>query len=926
MRLRRVLPVGLACVILGSALYVSAGVLDRVMTTVGSVRLALLPGWPAWVAFVAVAVLAFWTLHRRLTRERPATVEGGSVAEVAGLVLAAGVLLLPYVPWLPDRLPALQVLAGPFRLVVWLLLVTQLVWVLWRPSSGVLARVRSVGLNRLAVLAGLVTFVAGAAAAVRLTATPVYPGGDEPHYLVIAQSLWRDGDLAIENNHRRGDYREYYPQDLEPHYLTRGVDGVIYSIHPVGLPVLLAPVYAAGGYPLTVVLLLGLAGMAAAWMWRWTARCLQDPQAAAFGVAAVVGSAPFLLNSFAVYPEIAAALAAVLAFTTALSLGRGATPQLACVAGVAVATLPWLSTKYAPMSAALVAVACARVFVAWPPFSLRFTRQATLAGAGVLVPYVLSVAAWFLFFHRYWGMPLPQAPYGALVQTDLKNMIFGVPGLLFDQEYGLLPYAPVYALAATGLAMMWRAGSEARRHALEVAVVGAALLATVGAFRIWWGGSASPGRPLASGLLLLVLPIASAFRAAEPGTARRAAQHLLMWTGMGVTLTLVAAQEGGLINNGRDGSSALIEFLSPLWEAWALVPSFIHHEVGTAALHALAWISCAAAAAIVLRRVKTSTRGSASATAFAVYATAVVASMLVVPLLPNDPPQPRVDLGTRARLAALDGFDRAARPVAILYDPLRVVPSDAVPPLLALHVNAGARRDRQPVRLLHNGRFSVPAGTYRVDGVWAEEPTLPSGPSIVELQLGRIGPPLERWSFDAAASPTWQRRISLPLDASFLGFRGGTDVERALARLTITPIAIEDKGTRPRTSPVLAAGRYADWWVFFHDEQSFPEPSGFWTAGGRTTSVTVASSGPASSAASLRLHPGPQPNRVKLTGYGWTQEMSVQPGAPVTVTLPESARGVVSMQIAAATGFVPSEVDPRAADRRRLGVWVEIVK
>ncbi len=67
---------------------------------------------------------------------------------------------------------------------------------------------------------------------------------------MIAQSLWRDGDLKIENNHTRGDYREYFfaNQDLAPHFLRRGVDEEIYSVHPIGMPVMVAPVYAAGGY------------------------------------------------------------------------------------------------------------------------------------------------------------------------------------------------------------------------------------------------------------------------------------------------------------------------------------------------------------------------------------------------------------------------------------------------------------------------------------------------------------------------------------------------------------------------------------------------------------------------------------------------------------------------------------------------------
>lgn len=35
-----------------------------------------------------------------------------------------------------------------------------------------------------------------------MTDTALFPGCDEPHYLVITQSLLHDGDLKIEGNHR----------------------------------------------------------------------------------------------------------------------------------------------------------------------------------------------------------------------------------------------------------------------------------------------------------------------------------------------------------------------------------------------------------------------------------------------------------------------------------------------------------------------------------------------------------------------------------------------------------------------------------------------------------------------------------------------------------------------------------------------------
>ena len=68
--------------------------------------------------------------------------------------------------------------------------------------------------------------------------------------------------------------------------------------------------------------------------------------------------------------------------------------------------------------------------------------------------------------------------------------------------------APVYILAATGLWHMWTAGGALRRQAIEITVIFVALLATVGAFGIWWGGASAPSRPIASGLA----PAAAAHR------------------------------------------------------------------------------------------------------------------------------------------------------------------------------------------------------------------------------------------------------------------------------------------------------------------------------------------------------------------------------------------------------------------------------
>jgi hypothetical protein len=61
-------------------------------------------------------------------------------------------------------------------------------------------------------LAGALVAVVSSLAAVNFQEW--LPGGDEPHYLIITQSVMRDGDLQIENNHKNGDYLAYYLSEL----------------------------------------------------------------------------------------------------------------------------------------------------------------------------------------------------------------------------------------------------------------------------------------------------------------------------------------------------------------------------------------------------------------------------------------------------------------------------------------------------------------------------------------------------------------------------------------------------------------------------------------------------------------------------------------------------------------------------------------
>src|SRR5688572_28774504 len=256
-----------ACAITGLALYVTRGVLDQTVTAGGVVRFAMLPPWQALAGFLCLGGLLLLVIDQLNAPTGTTTLRRPRLGELVLPLFSLVVLLLPFAPVIPDRWPALQALAGPLGALVWLVVAALQVWTLWQYRLITARAIERWSVTAITIALFVATVAVAGLAAQKLTGTSLFPSGDEPHYLVMAQSLWRDGDLRIENNHQRGDYLEYYPSDLEPHYITRGANGEIYSIHPVGIAVILAPIYALAGYAGSVWFLIAIGALAVALAW-----------------------------------------------------------------------------------------------------------------------------------------------------------------------------------------------------------------------------------------------------------------------------------------------------------------------------------------------------------------------------------------------------------------------------------------------------------------------------------------------------------------------------------------------------------------------------------------------------------------------------------------------------------------------------------
>src|SRR5438067_1728561 len=410
------------------AFWLSAGTLTVANGGPGAPRIALLPA-PAWLALLAAAGLVLVLVIR------PAATRVG--------VLALSFFIL--LPWIPLPLPyAVFVWTGPLRFWLWLAIAAALTVPLVRRIAPPTFARFATDPRRAPWLAATVAACAYLAAAWQVF--PRLPAGDEPHYLVITQSLLKDHDLEIENNHRQGDYHAYYGGDLKPDYLRRGRNREIYSIHAPGLPAIVAPAFALFGYPGVIVLLALASGGATALTWSAVWRMTGDAASSWFGWAAVALSVPFFFQSFVAFPDGPGAILVMIGIAAMLA-GRDASERFLLATAVALAILPWLHTRFAVLAVVLGVLIAAR--------NVAATDIVRRAAALFVIP-ALSAVAWFWFFYEIYGTPNPAAPYGHYTQSSVGNLARGIPGLLFDRQFGLMPNAPVYICAVLGLVAMSR--------------------------------------------------------------------------------------------------------------------------------------------------------------------------------------------------------------------------------------------------------------------------------------------------------------------------------------------------------------------------------------------------------------------------------------------------------------------------------------
>jgi hypothetical protein len=887
------------------AAWLSQGTLA--VTALDGPRIALLPiSVTAFLICAAVAAATFGVARA-----------GASLApfSLLGLIVLA---------WLPVPLPSVVLMwAGSIRWLVW---------------TGVAVIVASSLVSRrpqlltMSSLAGLVRerprTVAGAAAFVLFTASgwfvsPSVPGGDEPHYLVITQSLLLDHDLQIENNHLRGDYHAYWAGPLAPHYIKRGRNNAIYSIHAPGLSAVVAPAFAIGGYRGVVLFLLLVAACGSALSWHVAWLTTRREPAAWFGWAAVTLSATVIFHSFAVYPD---GLGAWIVLTGVWALLRAEQEKESgservlpwMLHGAALALLPWLHSRFALLAGALGGLILLRLSTAKNP--------AGKAVAFLSIPTV-SAMAWITFFLVIYGAFDPSAPYGSTREFSVEFIPGGLTGLLFDQRFGLIANAPVFAFAIVGIGLMLRAKvTGGRRLALELLFVIVPYLLTATSYAMWWAGWSAPARFADPAVPILAIPCAVAWLAIQSRATRTIAAGSLALTGF-LSAVLVTTDGGRLAYNTREATALWLDWASRLTALGEGVPAWFRGREGVFARDVGIWIAALLIAWWIARVVDHASslrdRSRFATVVAAAYACVVSLAISVLWGLHG------VN-GITAAPAQLDALRRVAggeRLLAMGVTPPAILSTSDLLPMIQVEANSrvqlppgpgrrgmpsgGMGRDEQPLVAFP----AIPAGRYRV----LARTRAPGGWMMLGVgqdQFAIFSGPLP-W-------PAQPIEITLPVTVRALVVRGDEEARRTIRSVVIEPLALgsSDPGIAGRVA--RRAVKYQNSTVYFLDEQSFAEPEAFWVGGSRATTIVIAPD-QARASIPMTVRNAPVDNRVTVTSDQWREELTLAPGEERAIQIPLApGRRAAVVTIATTSGFRPAESVPDSRDQRFLGAFLQI--
>jgi hypothetical protein len=353
------------------------------------------------------------------------------------------------------------------------------------------------------ILTALFVFMAVTTAYV----TVIYPPtGDEPHYLTIAQSIGNDLDVNLENQYMTDKtYRSFYPVELpyESLHTAIGKDGKgMYSNHNAGVSFLMAPFLKVGGRLGVGLLMNALCAILGTFLFLFLRHIKISVQTSVFTSIIFSITSPVLMSSSLALTEIPAALLILFCAVYMYCIyGKDDGFYDIDIAGIrikhasviyflSIGAMTWLHSKLIFMSVIFYAVY----------YVLTIRKKKYIFKMEILNNLSLGVVAvcFGLYYFLIYGKSAATGSVSILKNNsfffifDIWNFIKSFFAIMFDRNYGIIIYNPLFIISIWGALLAWQ------KKNFRLLIIFLITVPYYSIFLFWsdWTGSMIPARQM----------------------------------------------------------------------------------------------------------------------------------------------------------------------------------------------------------------------------------------------------------------------------------------------------------------------------------------------------------------------------------------------------------------------------------------------
>ena len=325
--------------------------------------------------------------------------------------------------------------------------------------------------------------------------------GDEPHYLVMSSGIVKYGSFEQTAPYKdEFKNREIYKHGLAPEGAQPGSENTLavlgpnglFSLHNIGLSLLLALPFMFGGVFGAKLFMVFMSSIVIVYAWKISQYFSESKTKRFWATIATAVSLPLIPASNQIYPDLLAGIIALMGLywlmTANVRRGVGIEVLMATV----IVFLPWLQIKFAVTCVILIISISAKIYF-----------ESKDANRIIRILMIAAFSCVMLGLYNYYAFGKITGPYHSGALEVSKTSLMVLLGLHIDQNQGFVLQNPIHLIGLLAIGWLYKFN---RTFTLVWILVFLSLIVPNGLHPHWYGGASISGRFQWAAAIVFMVP------------------------------------------------------------------------------------------------------------------------------------------------------------------------------------------------------------------------------------------------------------------------------------------------------------------------------------------------------------------------------------------------------------------------------------